>query len=211
MPSAPTAQAAGATASRAASGQRNRSRTIGEGVQQGADSWFSLRLPAGGLEVWKRRRPRPFRVREGRSVRAVRRRQFFSIVRGEGRLEKKRRMERDPQDGAPEKRRDRSNLSASRERKRPEVGSLRSLNTASPSLDDDLARWSMRRPKHATLRPSRGTVNQAAGQRVPGHAVNSSARNLPVCDAWQAATSSGLPQAINWPPLWPPSGPRSMT
>src|SRR5262249_46633831 len=33
------------------------------------------------------------------------------------------------------------------------------------------------------------------------HAVNSSARNLPVYDAWHAATCSGVPQAISWPPL----------
>ncbi len=37
------------------------------------------------------------------------------------------------------------------------------------------------------------------------------ARALPVCDALHAAISSGVPQAISWPPLWPPSGPRSMT
>ncbi len=30
-------------------------------------------------------------------------------------------------------------------------------------------------------------------------------------DALHAAISSGTPQAISRPPLWPPSGPRSMT
>ena len=43
------------------------------------------------------------------------------------------------------------------------------------------------------------------------HLRNSSARNLPVYDALQTATFSGVPQAISSPPLWPPSGPRSMT
>src|SRR5690606_37606266 len=38
-----------------------------------------------------------------------------------------------------------------------------------------------------------------------------SARNRPVCDLEFRATSSGVPTATTWPPLCPPSGPRSIT
>ena len=65
--------------------------------------------------------------------------------------------------------------------------------------------------KDGQRRGRRGTCSAPRGQSRGGHAVNSSARNLPVCDALHAATSSGVPQATTSPPAWPPSGPRSMT
>jgi hypothetical protein len=58
---------------------------------------------------------------------------------------------------------------------------------------------------------SSGNATHYRSPRFPAAVANSAARNLPVYDVLHAAISSGVPQAINWPPLWPPSGPRSMT
>src|SRR5262249_38808637 len=89
------------------------------------------------------------------------------------------------------------------------LGGLSREGTGAPRLPRGLYSQPATRCRPAA-RPR--TLSIRLRDRCKGcHAGNSSARNLPVYDALHAATSSGVPQAIKRPPLWPPSGPRSIT